>query len=283
MTDTGTKRRTKRLLIGAAAGVLGVPIFAILHNIFYALSVMANDLVLLSRLLGGLDVACFLLALIVCPAAAVICLVWALIDRLAARATTVTRRILLIVVPALAAVAVVSFFFNSLGFSTQKVDPAAGYNGSFEFVKSGYPANWWVFHRPLDHGDGEMSFDTSDAVDGTQSLKFVVHKASPVPSPDSPGLFQLSDAEEGRSYRISFWLKNRGATIRLSITSELYESREPLTPIIEIIDAEKTADDTWRQFVYTYAVPAHYTNIRFEINFVAPGTLWIDDIRIEPL
>ena len=271
-------------MIGTAAGVLGVPFFAILHNVFYALSLIASELVLLSRFLGGLDVACFLLALFVCPAAAVICLVWALIDRLAARRTTVTRRILLIVVPTLAAVAAVFFFGKLLpSLSTRKVDRAAGYNGSFEFVKSGYPVNWHVYRPALDRGEAEMSFDTADAVDGTQSLKLIVHKANRIGGRGSAGLFQVSHAEEGRSYRISFWLKNRGAKIRLRITSETAESRDPRTPIIEIIDAEKTGDHTWRQSVYAYTVPAHYANIRFEINIVAPGRVWIDDVRIEPL
>jgi len=128
-----------------------------------------------------------------------------------------------------------------------------------------------------------MSFDTTYAVDGTRSLKFVVHKVNPVGGWRSPGLFQVSHSEEGRSYRISFWLKNRGTKIRLGITSEAGESREPRTPIIEIIDAEKSGDDAWRQFVYTYNVPTNYGNIRFEINFVAPGTVWIDDVRIELL
>lgn len=281
--DFKVKRRTKRLLIGAAAGVCGVPFFAILHNVFYALSLRANDLVLLSRFLAGLDVACFLLAVFVCPAAAIICLVWALSDWLAARGTTVLLRILLIAVATLAAVAAFFFLVKSGEMSTRKVDRAAGYNGSFEFVKSGYPANWYVYHRPLDDGDGEMSLDTADAVDGTRSLKFAVSKANPVGGWRSPGLFQVSDAEEGRSYRLSFWLKNRAAKIRLLITSETHESREPRILIIEIIDAERTGNQTWRQFVYTYTVPAHYANIRFEMNIVAPGTVWIDDVRIEPL
>jgi hypothetical protein len=34
---------------------------------------------------------------------------------------------------------------------------------------------------------------------------------------------------------------------------------------------------------YTYTVPAHYSNIRFELNVMAPGTVWVDDVRIEPL
>lgn len=285
MTNADTKRHTKKLLIGAAAAALGIPFFVILHNVFSALSSRVSDLVLLSRLLEGLDAACFLLALM-CLGAAAFCLVCAVIDRLAARATTVTRRLVLIVAPTLAAVAAIFFLVKSGEPSTRKVDRAAGYNGSFEFVKSGYPANWWVYHRPLDDGDGELSFDTADAVDGTQSLKFVVYKANPIGgwrSWRSPGLFQVSYAEEGRSYRVSFWLKKRGGRIRLLITSESHQSREPRTPIKKIIDAEKMGDDRWHQFVYIYTVPAHYANIVFQVSIVAPGTVWIDDVRIEPL
>jgi hypothetical protein len=90
-------------------------------------------------------------------------------------------------------------------------------------------------------------------------------------------LFQSSQAQEGRAYRISFWLKTREAVIRLRICSEALNPSP--NPIIESINAE----DEWRQFVYTYTVPAHHDSIRFEINIIAPGTMWIDNVRIDPL
>jgi hypothetical protein len=193
-----------------------------------------------------------------------------------------TRLVLLGVVLALAAASAGCFFPQPmLNMSIREVDEAAGYNGSFEFVKSGYPANWYLSRRQLENGDCEMTFDTADKVDGTQSLKFVVRKVDPGGGWPSPGLFQSSHAQEGRAYRISFWLKTRGAVIRLSIRSEALNPSP--NPIIASIKAEETGDHGWRQFVYTYTVPARHDSIRFEINIIAPGTAWIDNVRIDPL
>lgn len=99
MTESGGTRRTKRLLIGAAACLVGIPLFALLHNLFDALSGMTSDVVILSGFLGFLSVACFLSALALCPAGAAICLVAALLDRLTAGWKTAPRLILLFLVP----------------------------------------------------------------------------------------------------------------------------------------------------------------------------------------
>jgi hypothetical protein len=199
------------------------------------------------------------------------------VKRLAGRSITMTRLILLGAVPALALAAACD------SFSACKVDKAAGFNGSFEFVKSGYPANWSIYHHPLNAGDADMSFDTADKVDGRQSLKFVVRKTNGVGGWGSPGLFQTSDAQAGRAYRISFWLKTRGAVVRLRFISEGARTSQMLTPINESIQAEETGGRSWRQFVYDYTVPAEFPTIRVEMNVVAPGTVWIDNVRIDPL
>ena len=209
-------------------------------------------------------------------------LVAALLDRLTSGWKAAPRRILFCLVPAVAAVAVVAYLGTSLSLSRREKNETAGFNGSFEVVQSGYPANWYVYHRPLDDGDAELSFDMAASIDGAQSLKILVHRADPSGGWRSPGLFQVTEAQTGQAYRVSFWLRNRGSRIRLLIDSETADSREPRNPIREIIDAEST-DDTWREFVYTYTVPAHYSNIRFELNVVAPGTLWVDDVKIEPM
>jgi hypothetical protein len=194
----------------------------------------------------------------------------------------VTRLILLGIVLALAAAAAgCSFSKPMLNMSIREVDEAAGYNGSFEFVKFGYPANWYFSRRQLENGDCEITFDTADKVDGTQSLKFVARKADPGGGWPGPGMFQSYHAQEGRAYRISFWLKTHGAVIQLRICSEALNPSP--NPIIASINAEETGDHDWSQFVYTYTVPARYDSIRFEINIIAPGTAWIDNVRIDPL
>ena len=41
----------------------------------------------------------------------------------------------------------------------QKSD-SAGFNGSFEIVKSGLPVNWYIYYPPIKNGDAEVSLDT---------------------------------------------------------------------------------------------------------------------------
>lgn len=281
MSDATESHRTRKLLRVAGAGLLGVLVFGILHNVLYGLSRM-TDAGILRQLLGFLDGACFLLAVFACPALSVVCVVWAIVDRFG-RHGSWSQRLLRLALP-LAAVALVCYFLaEACSFSKRETDATAGFNGSFEAVKSGYPANWYIYHKPLEEGDAELDYDDTDPVDGTQSLRFVVHRAAPAGGWHSPGLFQLTDAEEGGSYRVSFWLKNQGCHIRLVINSETAESLEPRNPIYRKIGPEQTGEGAWKQFVYDYTVPAHYANIRFELNLLAPGTVWIDDVRITPL
>jgi len=280
MVNAGTAKRTKRLLVGALACLIGFPAFVILHGLFDHLSGMTSDIVILSQLLGFLGAACFMIAVLVCPAGLTICLVAALLDRLTTRLKRKTRWILIILVSVITAVAAVYLLERSLAMSIIERDKAAGFNGSFEVVKSGLPVNWNIYHRPLKDGKAEFSIDTSTPIDGAGSVKFLVHAAEPAGGWRSPGLFNSLNAEEGRTYDVSFWLKNLGSSIRLEISSELPESM--VTPISEIIGPDRTGEGEWRQFTYTYTVPSQYNNIRFDVNVVAPGTLWMDDVRIEP-
>jgi hypothetical protein len=58
----------RRFVLLAVASVVGLPVFAVLHNVFYALSKSTADIALLSQALKVLDAVSFLVALIVCPA-----------------------------------------------------------------------------------------------------------------------------------------------------------------------------------------------------------------------
>lgn len=282
MIQFRASRRTKKLLIGAAAFGGGFPLFAVLHNVFYALAGM-TDIGIVGAGLTFLSVASFLIAVFLCPAGVVFCLIAALLDALTGGRTTWPRLFAVIVVSAVAAVAGVVIFGELMSPSTIERDDEAGYNGSFEVVKAELPVNWHVYDRALDDGDAEIVYDTEDPVDGIQSLGLIVHRADPRGGWGSPGLFQDVEAVAGRSYRVSFWLKNRDCRVRLLIDSEKGESHEPRNPIVEIIGPERTGDDVWQRFEYTYTVPENYANIRFEINVLAAGRLWIDDVRIEPL
>ena len=60
-------RKAKHFLILFVASIIGFPIFAILHNVMYGLEKIAGNIIVLSQLLGFLDVLFFLIAIMVCP------------------------------------------------------------------------------------------------------------------------------------------------------------------------------------------------------------------------
>lgn len=179
-----------------------------------------------------------------------------------------------------AAILVVLVMIGCRPLSIREESESAGFNGGFEIVESGLPVNWYFHYPPIKDRDVEISIDTTDAVEGRKSLRFVVHKADPAArGVRTAGLFQVLPAESLRTYRVNFWLKNRGCTMRLLIRSEKASEAPP--PNIEILGEAETGTNTWRQFEYTYTVPETYGNIRFELNILQPGTLWIDGVRIE--
>ena len=63
-----TWRKTKYFLILLGASLLGFPLFAVLHNVFYGLGLMAKDIIVLSHSLEFLHVVFFVLAVVFCPA-----------------------------------------------------------------------------------------------------------------------------------------------------------------------------------------------------------------------
>lgn len=61
-------RRVKYFLILVGASAVGFFVFALSHNVFYGLGIMASDIIVLHHLLEVLHVASFLIAIFVCPA-----------------------------------------------------------------------------------------------------------------------------------------------------------------------------------------------------------------------
>lgn len=179
-------------------------------------------------------------------------------------------------------------------FAVWEKSESAGFNGSFESVKNDLPVNWYLYApQIIKNGDVEIALDAEDAVEGKQSLKLLVHKADPVGGWRSAGLFQtLHSVEAGQSYKVSFWLKNQGCKVRLTIKNERGHSHRGLTevekkdraanpPIKKVLGEEETGTDTWQRFEYIYNVPETDGSIRFELNVIESGTLWLDDVQIE--
>lgn len=172
--------------------------------------------------------------------------------------------------------------------SLREQDDAAGLNGGFEVVqqsrgiegvKGALPVNWYFHGRPLQNGDAELSLDPLDPPEGRQSLRLDVHEADSVGGERTAGFFQVVPAEPLATYRVALWLKIRGARALVLIRSE--SASEATQGRVQPHDEAATGPDTWRRFEYIYGVPEGFDNIRFELDVTRPGTVWVDDVRIE--
>ena len=60
-------RKAKNFLILYVSSIIGFAVFGILHNVMHGLEKVAGDIIVLSQLLGFLNVLFFLIAIMVCP------------------------------------------------------------------------------------------------------------------------------------------------------------------------------------------------------------------------
>lgn len=160
--------------------------------------------------------------------------------------------------------------------SDYREDVAAGLNGSFEVVQEGLPVNWY-FYTPdtVPDGDFEIVLDSSGPRNGKQSLKFAVRDCSGEGGRYSPGFFQEFDAAPGETYTVSFWARNEGTTFSSGLQGVGQETSESEGLVVE----RSESFSNWRYFEYRYEMPDQ-ERLRFEISVLAPGDLWVDDVRI---
>ena len=161
--------------------------------------------------------------------------------------------------------------------SEQIKDESAGINGGFEVTKNGIPVNW-LMYTPNTVADGkfEIIIDKEEFLEGKQSLKFKGEKCSSIGGWFSPGFTNQFNAEQGNTYKLSFWIKNDGAEFRVmagGVAPKIGDMKTLLQTSEQIND--------WKQYEYGVPVTEEYDQIRFEVNILKPGTFWIDDIQIE--
>jgi len=163
--------------------------------------------------------------------------------------------------------------------SEQVRDPAAGRNGGFEQVRSGLPVNWLVYSpSTVPSGRFELIFDEEDAREGARSLRFLVHECSPDGGWRSPGLCQEFRVGAGTTQTIGFWIKNDGCDWRIS-----YGAVSAKTAEVETVTSSDAPDGEWAHVERTYTLPDGYDRLRFELSIRSPGSLWIDDVTIDPV
>ncbi len=61
-------REVKKFILLTLISIIGLPVFAVLHNLLEALGEKSADIIILYYLSTGLSVLSFLIALIICPA-----------------------------------------------------------------------------------------------------------------------------------------------------------------------------------------------------------------------
>jgi len=158
-------------------------------------------------------------------------------------------------------------------------DERAGMNGSFEWTKSGLPVNWLLYTpNTVPTGDFDLIIDQTEYKAGKQSLKFVVRACAATGGWRSPGLCKQYPAHPGETYRVSFWIKNEGCTFSVRIGGV-----SPFEGKYETIVETRDSLEAWTRFEHDYEMPTgkKFDEIRFEMNVLHPGSLWMDDIRIE--
>ena len=67
-----TWRKVKPFLLLLAASLVGFFVFVVLHNLFYAFEQFVSAIVILKQLLGFLHAVFFLIAVLLCPAGALV-------------------------------------------------------------------------------------------------------------------------------------------------------------------------------------------------------------------
>lgn len=163
--------------------------------------------------------------------------------------------------------------------SESAMDDKAGFNGSFEHLKQGLPSNWLVY-TPNTTGEGDFSItaNTSDFVEGKQSLQFLVNSCSDKGGRYSPGIAQEIPAKEDEEYRISFWVKNENTTFVVGIKA-VNATEGVEGPVLR---SSETISE-WKKHEYTYTIPKLMNRLRIEVSVQKPGVFAIDDIKVEKI
>jgi len=166
--------------------------------------------------------------------------------------------------------------------SEKETDNSAGLNGGFEIAKNGLPVNWLMYtENTVPEADFTIELDQDVFIEGKQSLKFDVKECSSTGGWHSPGFtnefFDVGKFEGEVVYKLSFWVKNDGATFRVA-AGGVAEKEGEMKTLIEGNDKI----DVWKLLEYEIAVPKD-KRLRLELNILKPGTFWIDDVKIEKI
>ena len=138
----------------------------------------------------------------------------------------------------------------------------------------------WLIYSPntVPSGDFDVVIDNIEYVEGNQSLMFLVRECSGDGGWRSPGIAQEIPVQNGRRYRVSFWLKNAGTEFSVRLGAVSGKGGEDKS----VVGVPAGLED-WTFIEQEHTIPEPYERLRFQLSIYGPGTLWIDDVRVEPV
>jgi len=161
-------------------------------------------------------------------------------------------------------------------FSEIEKDLDIGFNGGFEISKNSKPVNWLLYtEKTTTSGDFDIILDTKNYKSGQQSLLFNVRGCSNKGGRFSPGMTQEIEVTPGVTYQLSYWIKNVNAEFTIKV-SGVSAFKKDVGPII----TDNQDYNKWTKFEHEYTVPENMNRLRFEMNILKPGHLWIDEIKV---
>lgn len=167
----------------------------------------------------------------------------------------------------------------SCKMSEHIVDDKAGFNGSFESEKNGVPINWITYtSKTAKYANFRLYFDTKEAKDGKQCLRFDVKNCSDKGGRLSPGIAQEILVKEGETYRLTYWVKNKESNFRV-VAKAVNANNEQFC---YSLTSGETINE-WTEKTAICAIGKSMTKLRIEVNILSPGAFWIDDIKVERL
>lgn len=163
-------------------------------------------------------------------------------------------------------------------FSEQYTDKTAGDNSGFETSKNGLPANWLVYTQKT-AGSGRFTIATDNTLPhtGKQSLKIAVTQCSDKGGRFSPGIDKEFELSPG-NYQVTYWTRNNGTRYRVQLSGVTAAGSNNGPTDTPAADTGK-----WTMHTLQYTMPADMQRLRFELNVLSPGTLWIDDVQVVKL
>jgi hypothetical protein len=163
-------------------------------------------------------------------------------------------------------------------FSTMIKDDNNKMNGSFETVKENLPVNWYYYSPDkVPNSDFDIISDNNEFKEGNKSLKFIVRKCEPIGGWHSTGFFQDFNALHNETYKVSFWVINKGCEFKIALQSSEEGKGGPYETVLQTKDTILE----WKYFEFQFKTAPAIDMIRFEANILSPGTIWFDDIKIE--